>query len=270
MNLTKEGIALKKVANCDVFVGTALKTEWNRLYGGQTLAQSLIACSLTVDEEYPVHSLHGYFILSGDCNKEILFQVDRTRDGKSFKTRSCNALQDNKIIFSAQVSFHKKEENESFQKLLPFPFKYDLSLATWKTGLKLTNEAFFTNGLRYILEKGDGWKVCAVKIQSELDLSAATWREQCGALTFLSDSGLVPIMRDLFTETIWTMSVSLDHSIHFHKPLKVNVNDWMYFYYQVKNIESGRALGSINIYNKNKILLATVSQELLLRKQSKL
>jgi acyl-CoA thioesterase-2 len=66
---------VKRIANCDVFHSQGIKTDFERLYGGQTVAQSLLSASLTVPDDTPVHSLHTYFILAGDCNKEILFEV---------------------------------------------------------------------------------------------------------------------------------------------------------------------------------------------------
>ncbi|MEK7663233.1 MAG: acyl-CoA thioesterase domain-containing protein, partial [Actinomycetota bacterium] len=76
-----------------------------RVYGGQVLAQSLIAASKTINEDRPVHSLHGYFLRAGDITKPIEFSVDRIHDGRSFSTRRTQAYQDGVPIFSMIASF---------------------------------------------------------------------------------------------------------------------------------------------------------------------
>jgi hypothetical protein len=45
------------------------------VFGGQLLSQALAAASRTVDCEKTVHSLHGYFLLAGDCSIPIIYRV---------------------------------------------------------------------------------------------------------------------------------------------------------------------------------------------------
>ena len=108
-------LAVKEIANCDVFTGEGVPTSWGRLYGGQAVAQSLLVASKTVPENLSVHSLHGYFILAGEPDLPILFEVDRVREGKSFATRSVKAIQRNNAIFIMTVSFHRDEAGPSYQ-----------------------------------------------------------------------------------------------------------------------------------------------------------
>ena len=70
----------------DRFTGHSLNNGWRRLFGGQALAQSLVAAQRTVPER-AAHSLHAYFLLAGDPKEPIRFEVERLRDGKSFSTR---------------------------------------------------------------------------------------------------------------------------------------------------------------------------------------
>ena len=49
----------------DAWVATGPRYPWGGLYGGQIVAQGLMAAALTVDEEFQVHSLHASFIRSG-------------------------------------------------------------------------------------------------------------------------------------------------------------------------------------------------------------
>jgi acyl-CoA thioesterase II len=90
-----------------------------RVFGGQVLAQALIAARRTVEEPREAHSLHGYFILPGDFAAPIFYFVDRLRDGKSFTTRSVTAIQHGRAIFNLAVSFHRAEEGIEHQGVMP-------------------------------------------------------------------------------------------------------------------------------------------------------
>ncbi|PVU89212.1 hypothetical protein BB559_005192 [Furculomyces boomerangus] len=80
------------------------------LYGGQVIVQSLASATLTVPPEYGIHSMYSYFLLAGDYEKNIEFQVERIRDGRSFATRHVKAKQGDSTIFTVTCSFHKYED----------------------------------------------------------------------------------------------------------------------------------------------------------------
>ena len=69
----------------DVYVGVGPRYPWGGLYGGQIVAQGLRAAAATVEERFRVHSLHAYFIRRGDHAEPIRFEVDRMRNGRSFR-----------------------------------------------------------------------------------------------------------------------------------------------------------------------------------------
>jgi acyl-CoA thioesterase-2 len=104
LNLTK----LSSAPNGeDVFEGPSQWMPHGRVYGGQVLAQSLVAATQTVETDgiRNVHSLHGYFLRPGDIDLPIKFSVDRLRDGRSFSTRRVQAFQNDLPIFSMIASF---------------------------------------------------------------------------------------------------------------------------------------------------------------------
>ena len=94
----------------DHFRGFSPANAPRSVYGGQAVAQALVAAQRTVPPDRPVHSLHGYFILAGDPKTPIDFSVERVRDGKSFTTRRCAARQKGQTIFSLEASFQIVEE----------------------------------------------------------------------------------------------------------------------------------------------------------------
>ena len=79
-----------------------------RLFGGQVLAQALVAAGKTV-EGRAAHSLHGYFLLAGMSDLPVIYDVELTRDGGSFSTRRVVARQRGKTIFHMELSFHREE-----------------------------------------------------------------------------------------------------------------------------------------------------------------
>lgn len=90
-----------------------------RVFGGQVLAQALVAARRTVDEPREAHSLHGYFILPGDLAAPIVYFVDRLRDGSSFSTRRVTAIQHGRAIFNLSASFHIAESGFEHQAPMP-------------------------------------------------------------------------------------------------------------------------------------------------------
>ncbi len=92
----------------DQFTGLSPNNGWRRVFGGQVLAQALVAAERTVVGRDP-HSLHAYFLLGGDPKAPILFEVERMRDGRSFTTRRVVARQKGAAIFVMTASFHVAE-----------------------------------------------------------------------------------------------------------------------------------------------------------------
>ena len=89
-----------------LFRGRQPDTRFQRVFGGQVAAQSLVAATRTVELERRVHSLHAYFILPGDTAVPIVYDVERVRDGKSFSTRRVVARQHGRSIFYMSASYH--------------------------------------------------------------------------------------------------------------------------------------------------------------------
>src|SRR4051812_48392108 len=89
----------------DIFTGTAQWMPHGRVFGGQVLAQSLVAAQRTLPPERHPHSMHGYFLRPGKLDRPITFSVDRIHDGRSFSTRRTQAYQDGLPILSMIASF---------------------------------------------------------------------------------------------------------------------------------------------------------------------
>jgi hypothetical protein len=66
--------------------------RFDRVFGGQLLAQALLAAGATVTDKAP-QSLHAYFVDGGTPETPLEVAVDRVRDGRSMSTRRVTVLQ---------------------------------------------------------------------------------------------------------------------------------------------------------------------------------
>jgi acyl-CoA thioesterase-2 len=254
------------------------------LYGGQVLAQALIAAQHTVEKRDP-HSMHAYFLRAGSGDMPVIYDVDPIRDGGSFTTRRVVARQKGRAIFNTAISFHKKEPGLTHQiSMSEIPClpnadeiqKYREIANGLKRPGKLMKE--FTN--RHLFDfipvgetpfisehvtepHGLFWFRCTQKLTDDIDL-------QRGALTFASDMGLLAASLFTHPSSIFNgkhMVASLDHALWFHTPC--NTNDWLL--YQVDSPWAGNARGFTRglIYSTEGKLIASTTQEGLIRPLTK-
>ncbi len=103
----------------DIFTGPSQWVPGGRVFGGQVLAQSLVAAIRTTPPDRFVHSMHGYFLRPGSVELPITFSVDRIHDGRSFSTRRTQAYQDGQPILSMIASFQDVDDGLEHQIDMP-------------------------------------------------------------------------------------------------------------------------------------------------------
>jgi acyl-CoA thioesterase II len=106
----------------DLDRGTTVFEESFSLYGGRVAAQALRAAGDTVEPDRTPHSLHGYYLRSGDAARPPVFKVARDRDGRSFSSRRVVAVQGGGVIFCMSASFQAPEPGVDIQ-MRPAPDK---------------------------------------------------------------------------------------------------------------------------------------------------
>jgi len=273
---------LKQVARCDIFIGSedAIgQTYHGRVFGGQVLAQALVAALRTVPDDLHIHSLHGYFLLVGTSGVELLFEVDRVRDGRSFATRSVKALQQNKAIFQLTASFHKPEWGPAFQMpgtelveivrekgftggVLPTPQELVAKGAQIERGTFADNK-----GDTQCVEISRGVWWCLRYYRHRTRLSDDTPGVHASILAWLTDSYMVEIVcvpHESRHGMEFSQRYSLDHSIHFHT-LNFRADEWMVFFISTSVSGGSRGLARIQVYTLDGRLVATVTQEAVMR-----
>lgn len=242
----------------DRFVATSPTEGWGRLYGGQVAAQALRAATLTVDAERLPHSLHAYFIRPGRLGTPLDLVVERTRDGRSFSTRSVSASQEGVLIFSMMVSFHRREEGEEWQEqisLADVPGPDDVPtdghtiLPRWNFGFDIRPLA------ADVPRPHPCWVRLRGPIPDDPNLHAC-------ALAYISDRAVVGSARPP-SATFQISGTSLDHAIWFHRSPRVD--QWLLFSVDPVVNSGARGLARGSFRDTDGVLVASISQEALLR-----
>jgi len=247
----------------DVFVGVGPRYPWGGLYGGQIVAQTLRAGQHTVEPEFRVHSLHAYFIRRGDADEPIRFEVTRVRNGRSFVTRHVVARQAVGVILEMSLSFQVDEAGHDVQTaVLPdLPPAGSVRQESWSP---MFDRAIIGRGR--VEGKGVAWMRMAESIGDDPVLQAC-------ALAYLSDDLATDAVVALHPERpegeadafeFGFMSASLDHAIWFHRPPVVD--QWHVHDFTSHGYLSSRGLAVGHILTADGTHMATVAQEVLLRK----
>ncbi len=267
----------------NLFRGVSPKEGWQRVFGGQVIAQALVAACRTVEGRRP-HSLHAYFVLPGDPSVPIIYDVERIRDGGSFTTRRVKAIQHGHPIFLLSASFHKEEDGFSHQtdmpavpppedlpseadvqkKLLPMmpapvrayyererplelrPVEYERYL-----GKALPDNRFHV-WLRATSPLPDDDNVHRAVLAYASDMS-------------LLDCSLIPHGRSVFDPSI--QPASLDHAMWFHRPFRAD--EWLLYAQDSPTAMNARGFSRGAIYTRDGALVASVAQEGLIRPVTK-
>ncbi len=245
----------------DTWVGRGPRYPWGGLYGGQIVAQALRAAAATVEPQYRVHSLHAYFIRRGDHAEPVRYEVDRTRNGRSFVTRTVTARQAVGAILSMSASFQVDEEAPERQAadLPEVPAPEALPQDSWTT---MFDRAVVP--AHDLVGRARGW------LRSNGDLGDDPVLHAC-ALAYMSDDfptdAVVALHPDRpgpdDPEQHPFMAFSLDHAIWFHRP--VRADEWHLTAMICHGIISSRGLTVGHVFAQDGLHVATVAQEVLLR-----
>lgn len=262
----------------DVFTAPSQWQPQGRLFGGQVMAQAAMAAMATIDENRPIHSLHGYFLKPGDIDTPVTLKVDRIYDGRSFSTRRTQALQNDLPIFSMIASFQSPDTGLDHFDEAPGDLGdpddlrpgIDLLLASGHPlaeGWAKTRAFDFRyshlpkNGKPTPDASGDQvvWFRCLSPLPNDPRLHRA-------ALAYMSDSTL---LEGILTRhnVSWAAPglrvASLDHALWFHRFARVD--QWLAYVQHTPSAQAGRGLAMGRIYDQQGTLIASVAQEGMVR-----
>ncbi|KAL9562804.1 hypothetical protein ACKAV7_012990 [Fusarium commune] len=121
-------VSLRSLKEDDCFTnrGGLNCPPWARgVYGGQIMAQALLAGYETVKAEFVVHSIHCHFLKAVQPQTSVVHRVELVRDTRSFATRMIRAIQEDGLVFYATASFARSHTSQKNRRVLqhsvPFP-----------------------------------------------------------------------------------------------------------------------------------------------------
>ena len=259
-----------------LFIGRSPEKP-RRIFGGQVLSQALNAAIRTVEGDRIAHSMHGYFLRGGDPSRQIVYEVDPIRDGKSFATRRVVATQDGKAIFNTSVSFHIEEEGLEHQITMPDvppPEELETDREHWeRTGQQQGDyEPPRVPAIeRRMIDRRDNkdpvpdkprqhtWFKVNEKLSDELTLHQTL-------LAYISDVSLLGTALRPHPYTGASKAIqlaSLDHGLWFHRPFRVD--EYLLYTMDSPTAYGSRGFSRGNFYNREGALIASTTQESLMR-----
>lgn len=247
-----------------------------RIFGGQVLAQSLVAARRTIEEDRVAHSMHGYFILAGDLDTPVVYFVDRLRDGRSFTTRRCTAIQYGRAIFNMSASFQAPEDGPHHQESMPdVPPPEELPS---ELEILRSMSDRIPDDLKRVVLQDRPLDFRPVERIDPFDPSPREpvrhlWIRTTGTmddvplhhqavLAYASDYGLLGAAlqpHGLSFRQPNVMAATLDHSIWFHRPFRVD--DWLLYSIDSPVSGGGRGFARGSFFNRAGELVASVAQE---------
>ena len=263
----------------NLFRGLSRDIGTPRVFGGQVLAQALLAASHTVKDRL-VHSLHAYFLLPGNPDAPIVYNVEHNRDGRSFSSRRVLAIQHGRPIFNLAASFQVHEQGVEHQFEMPDvpppeTLESDPEVAAEK--LKIAPEM-----LRRWCDRFGPFEFRTVE-GDPLNLAGPSsprrrvWFRLCGSpgddqvmhralLAYVSDfhlfaTAMLPHGISWFNERL--MVASLDHAMWFHRD--VRVDQWLLYDCDSPITSGGRGLARGLIFDAEARLVASTAQEGVIR-----
>ena len=239
----------------DRFVTATIATNGGFLYGGQLLAQTLMAACATVDADRVPHSMHGYFIAGGKSTEPVEFAVKRDRDGRSFSARSIVVIQDGKVLMNVLASFQLPQEGVDTQApTFPEVVQPPGDPVLYALPTSPDAQVWVPEPDGSIAQPTRAWCRFAAPLPDDPALQA------CG-LAYMSDFfngfGHLPGFPQKSGVS------SLDHAMWFYRPARMN--EWHLMDWTGHSIAGGRGHYTGQFYDSSGVMVAGVAQEALVR-----
>jgi acyl-CoA thioesterase II len=255
-----------------------------RLFGGQVAAQAFLAAarSLEAGSEHRIHSLHGYFLRPGRGGEPIRYAVRALKDGRNFSARDVVASQGGEAIFSAHLSFTRREDGiahlEAAMPDAPDPAALaqeaeggEEPAAPGSTGFALPEHTRFREGPVEVRtcdpEPDDGrplpsrrrlWIRPRAPLPEDPLLHTAV-------IVWVSDRSLIRTgARPHGVSRGRRRGASLDHALWFHRD--VHFDDWWLYVMESPVAHHARALIQGAMYRRDGSRVVSVAQEALIRR----
>jgi acyl-CoA thioesterase II len=258
----------------DTFLGSHPSKNPIRTFGGQMMAQALVAGSRTLKYEVPPSTLSAHFIAGGDPEKDLEFHVVRLRDERRFANRRVDVMQDGALLTTAMISYmsagrgleHGVEAPEvtppqALPKIGELLKGYEETVPLFAGALRPI-EWRYTNDPAWVMrDKGGRLEHNRVWMKAEGVMPADPVLHNA-ALVYSSDT---TILDSIITRhgLSWgwdrIFAVTIDHTVWFHRP--VQFDDWVLYSTTSPVLNDSRGLGTGHFFDSAGQVIATVVQQ---------
>jgi len=251
----------------------------NRIFGGQVIAQALMAAYRTV-EGRACHSLQAYFIRPGDPKVPVLYEVERSRDGRSFTTRRVIAIQHGEQILNLAASFQVDESG--FEHADPMPDAPAPDSVPSEIARAEAMAGRWPDRLIEEIRRERSIEILRVDPVDPIAPQPAApnqqvWFRAAGQipadapalnqaiLAYASDMSLLSTCARPHGQTWMTglQMASLDHAMWFHRPS--SLSDWHLYQQDSPSASGARGFNRGAIFTRDGRLVCSVAQEGLIR-----
>lgn len=272
----------------EAYEGVTGPCPWPKAYGGDMVAQAVVAMTRSVDAGRALHSMHSYFMRPVEVGALVRYEVDRTRDGRGFSTRTVRGIQGGKVAYLAMASFHVPSDGPEIAapapEGVPEPESLPSSAQALESVVPGTTEAgtvtpesleYWSSGRSFDMRHVPG--PVYVTVDGGQSRHQAVWVRAFeglpddeglhrAALAYVCDYTIIePILRAIGLP--WAkpglVTASLDHAMWFHRPARAD--GWLLYAQEAISAQHGRGLATGRFFDRSGQLVATVVQEAMIR-----
>ena len=273
-------------ASVAAYQGESSPQPGGHVFGGQVMGQAVTAVGRTVSPERRIHSMYSYFLAPGDPSHPIRFHVDALRDGGSFSVRRVLATQpwreadeEERTILAMTASFQETQEGLEHQERAPeAPDPEGLpTTAEVLAGIDHPVARYWSTqrpiDIRHVTDPiylrpdpaSDSADAQMVWMRTVAPVHADPLLHDA-ILAFASDyTPFEPILRrqGLSWMTPGLKMATINHAIWWHK--HADPSEWLLYVQRSPSASGGRGLTHGQVFDRAGDLVATVTQEGMIR-----
>ncbi|QSX41912.1 acyl-CoA thioesterase II [Shewanella cyperi] len=263
-----------------LYRGQSQDLGFGHVFGGQVMGQALSAARQTVDPERKVHSLHSYFLRAGDEKLPIVYDVEIMRDGGSFSARRVKAVQKGRPIFYMTCSFQTPEEGFSHQQTMPQVPGPEGLLNQQELAMTLRDKVPAKMLEKFMADAPIEMRLVAphsAVAPASREPNRYVWLRANGdlpqdscmhdyLLAYASDFNFLVTAAQPHGVSFLTPGMrmaTIDHAMWFHRP--VDIGQWLLYSIDSPNASGGRGFVKGHFFNRQGELVASATQEGLMR-----
>jgi acyl-CoA thioesterase-2 len=253
---------------------------FDRVYGGQSLAEACMAASATVAGDRGLSSVHCHFLRLGNPGLPVDFRVETLHDTRSVSVRSVRAEQAGRAIIAATFSFAVPVHGFSHQWTMPLTPPPDAYASRDEALRALHGEDLPQNAgvpwpldLRHVdrhpwdQPPGPGaqriWMRADETLPDDPLLHASLFLFASDLAMPESAFGRHPIVWEDLIAGRGYFGASLNHAVWLHAP--VRIDEWLLHVQESPRAEAGRGFTTGRFFTRSGMLVASVAQEIFIK-----